>query len=49
VAPIDAEPLKASPDLSKDHTVIVQQDRQVDRLAICPFTLEKIDLFRYIC
>jgi len=49
VRPIDAEPSKNSLDLPQTHTVIVQQDRQLDRPAIRPLTLEKLNLLQHLC
>jgi len=47
--PLNAEPAKHPLDFPDTYTMIVQQDRQLDRLAIRPLTLEKPNLVQHLC
>ena len=46
---LNAKPTKHPLDLAKTHSMIVQQDRRLDRLAIRPLTLKKLNFLQYLC
>jgi hypothetical protein len=46
---INAEPPEDALDFPNAHTVIVQQNRQFDKLAIGSLTLEKLNLAQHLC
>jgi len=45
---LDADPAEHPRDLPETHAEIVQDDRQLDDLAIGPLTLEKLNLVQHL-